>query len=118
MTPSLVTLEQAKDQCEVIGTDQDVKITQLVRAASAAVLNYLGDGADFFLDSSGWVDPEPDSSGISIVPAEVQQATLLLVEEFFAHRGSDGGQGAQWAQGFLPPVVTALLYPLRDPALG
>ena len=118
MTPSLVTLEQAKEQCEVIGTDHDTRLTRFIRAASSAVLNYLGDGADTFLDSSGWVDPEPDSSGISIVPAEVQQATLLLVEEFFAHRGSDGGLGARWERGYLPPPVVALLYPLRDPSLA
>ena len=118
ITPSLVTLTQAKEHLRVIGTEDDDKVTLCLRSASSAVLNYLGDGADTFLDSSGWVDPEPDSSGVSIVPAEVQQATLIMTAVFFAARGEDGGQGSAFTPGYLPPYVTALLYPLRDPALA
>lgn len=109
----LVTLAQAKGHLRVDFNDEDNDIELKIKAASAAVLNYLKSGADSFLDSSG--DVIEDSNG-PIVPAEVQAATLQLVGYFWKYR--DGTPAGAFQMGYLPPDVTALLYPLRDPALA
>lgn len=123
----LVTLEQAKEHLLVDFDDADNDIKLKISAASGSVLNYLKnrkklyvpqvdeDGYDV-LDSQGDVVYELDSSGDRIIRDEVKHATLILLGYFFRDR--DGAEGKDWAPGFLPPPVTALLYPLRDPALA
>lgn len=109
----LVTLEEAKRQIQVDHTDQDAHITLLIHAASGAVLNYLKrDLTD--LDSDG--ELEVDSEGVVVMEYEVQLATLYLIGVMFRDR--DGVDMGAWEQGYLPKPVTALLYPLRDPALS
>ena len=113
----LVTLDEAKAQIQVDYEVSDTLIELHVHAASAAVLNYLKDAQYNFLDTSG--ELLTDSSGIPVaVPAEVKLATLVLVDDFFNHRGPAATDpvDAQYGYGYLPRAVVALLYPLRDPA--
>lgn len=121
-----VTLEQAKHQLQMDHDDDDALITGYVSAASKAVKNYLKSASPFeverdahgntVLDSSGDPIYVTDSQGDMVVAAEVQQATLLLVGYFYKDR--DNNADGAYEQGYLPKPVTALLYPLRDPALA
>lgn len=111
----LVTLEQAKKHLSVDFSQDDDYITLLVESASSAVLNYIEDGADVFLDSSG--EPDYDSSGYVIgLPYAILAATLILVG--YLYRMRDNNDGNEFDRGYLPMPVTALLYPYRKPALA
>lgn len=112
----LVTLDQAKAHLRVDTDAEDEDLTLRIHAASVAVLAYLKDSALQFTEADG--SPLVDSSGIVPVPYQVQVATLMLVGTLYGSRGEDGGQAAQIQMGYLPPIVTAMLYPLRDPALA
>lgn len=124
---NLVTLQEAKDNMYVTFSASDNDINLKISAASGAVLNYLkgrsklyvietdSDGVET-LDSSGDPVYERDSQGLRLVRPEVKHATLILVGIFFRDR--DGVEAKDWQPGFLPQPVTALLYPLRDPAIA
>lgn len=114
----LVSLAAAKKQVRVDHDEEDGHIELLTLAASAAVLDYLKDGATF-LDSDGAV--EQDSNGEPQgVPYQVQAATLLMLGDLYMNREPVGGDkvDGQFGYGYLPRAVVALLYPLRDPALA
>lgn len=111
----LVTLQQAKDDLKMDHDVDDADITLKIQAASAAIVNYLKDYADSFLDSSG--DVIMDSSGEPDVPYEIKAATLLMVRDFYMHL-EPNQVDAQYGYGYLPRAVTALLYPLRDPTIA
>lgn len=95
-----------------------------VAGASAAVLNYLksanlwelarDSNGEIIYDSNG--DPEYayDSAG-KILRYEVRAAVLLMLG--FLYRDRDDNREGSFDRGYLPMPVTALLYPLRDPAL-
>jgi len=103
----LVTLQQASDHLRRDTNADDTDLTLKIKAASRAVLNYLKDAADTYLDSSG-VAVEDE------IPDEVRMATLLLVGVLYKDRENS----AEFQPGFLPAAVTALLYPLRTPTVG
>lgn len=105
----LVTLQEASDHLRRDTTDDDDDLTIKIKAASAAVLNYI-ETADF-IDSSG--EPDYDSSGDAIVPFDVKAATLILVGMFYKDR--DGVDASKWPLGYLPMPVVSLLYPYREP---
>lgn len=121
-----VTLERAKAHLGMDHDEDDTLISAFISAASGAVKNYLKSASayeverdsndDPVMDSNG--DPEyvRDSSGDKVVALPVQQATLLLIGYFYKDR--DENSDGAFAQGYLPPPVTALLYPLRDPAVA
>lgn len=114
----LVTLEAAKAHLRVTHDLENEDITLKIHAASAAVINYLKDTADLFLDSSGEVLMTADSPPVPDVPFVVAQATLLTLGWMFKNREGDVGVGGvNYTLGYLPLAVTSLLYPLRDPAL-
>lgn len=121
----LVTLEQAKRHLyiDLADTSRDDDIMDKVEEASAAVASYLKQNAAGFLDSSGLIVTDSsgtvatDSPAVNI-PYQVRAATLQLLTALFENRGDDGGELSKFEQGYLPPAVTALLYPLRDPALA
>jgi hypothetical protein len=104
----LVSLEEVRLHSRITHSVEDDDLVAKISDASAAVLTYLGSRADF-LQSDG----EPD---FSLMPRQVRQATLKLVESFFTDRGGGGGANSEWTYNYLPPAVVALLYPLRDPA--
>lgn len=113
----LISLYRGKRHLRMDHNEEDGEIESFIHAASAAVLNYLGDGQDTFLDSSSYdstdelvVDEDGEPVGI---PYEVQAATLLMLGYLYRNRDTDI-DGA-FEQGYLPKPVTALLYPLRDP---
>ena len=101
----LVTLAEARDHLRSDSVDDDADLTIKIHAASGSVINYLK--APAFIDETGAIIE-------SAVPFEVKAATLLLVGYLYKDRDDDG----EYQQGYLPRPVTALLYPLRDPALA
>jgi len=121
-----VTLARAKQHLNMDHDADDSLITVYIQAASGAVKNYLKSASPYaveldsnddpIFDSSG--DPEyvRDSNGNKEVRYEVQSAVLLLVG--FLYKDRDENPDTAFSQGFLPFPVTALLYPLRDPALA
>lgn len=105
-----VTLQQAKDHLRVDTDADDSDISLKLLSAQAAVLNYLKVDS---LDALAIGDP-------AVIPGNVDGAvtasTLLLLGYFYRNRDTDIDK--EWEQGYLPRPVTALLYPLRDPALA
>jgi hypothetical protein len=123
----LVSLQQAKENLLIDFNTYDTDITLKISSASGMVLNYLKSRRNLYvllvdddglplLDSRGEVIYELDSQGTRIVRDEVKHAVLILVGMFFRDR--DGVEAKDWAPGFLPAPVTAILYPLRDPAIA
>jgi hypothetical protein len=102
----LVTIEQAAAHLRIDDyTDEVNDLTLKIQAASGVVLDYLEMSIDDFGDS--------DSDGRE-VPAQIQQATLLLIGDMHGYRGSGGGQGQTiFYEAVLPSIVRALLYPLK-----
>lgn len=113
--PKLVSLQQARDHLRSDDTADDNDLDLKIKAASKAVLTYLkpeGVARLFEVDSAG--DPVEDSDGLADdVPEDIAICTLLLVGIFYSEREGQGG----WDPGYLPPAVTALLYPYRDPTM-
>lgn len=121
-----VTLARAKQHLNMDHDADDALITAYLNAASSAVKNYLKSASPYeverdsndnpVLDSAG--DPEYvlDSEGSKVVRDEVQSATLLQLG--FLYRDRDENADGAYDMGYLPRPVTALLYPLRDPALA
>jgi len=112
----LVTLDEGKAHLRVTHELEDEDIQLRIEAASESVISYLKDASLDFVDTGG--DLVLDSSGNNAVPKRVKMATLLLLGALYAHRGEDGGEAAKFRMGFLPPAVTALLYPRRVPTFA
>lgn len=110
----IVTLDQAKDHLRIDTDAGDNDLSLKISAASAAVYAYLKNGTDLFTDSAGALIV--DSAGVPDVPFQVKAACLLMLGYLYKDRDEDA-DGA-YEQGYLPKPVTALLYPLRDPALA
>lgn len=122
---ALVTLAQAKRQLyiDLDNTNHDDDLMDKIEEASAAVISYLKTSAAGYLDSSGLL--QVDSAGAAVldspnvhIPFQVRAATLQMLTALWENRGDDGGAASKFEHGYLPPSVTALLYPLRDPALA
>jgi len=109
---ALVSLERVKEALHVDANDDDNLLQAYIAAASAAVINYLKGQAEALLD----LDSGGDLPSGAEVPPEIEIATLVLVGHFY--REPDGNPEQAFEQGYLPKPVTALLYPLRDPALA
>lgn len=123
----LVTLEEAKNHLFIDFDTFDADITLKIKSASGMVLNYLkgrknlyvielDEDGDPILDSQGYQIYELDSQGDRLVRDEVKHAVLIMLG--ILYRDRDGVEAKDWAPGFLPAPVTAILYPLRDPALA
>lgn len=111
----LVSLLQAKNHLRVDNDDEDSDIELKIHAASEAVVGYLKDAANEFLDTNG--EPEMDSSETPVgVPFKVKAATLLMLG--YLYRDRDGDPDKAYETGYLPKPVTALLYSLRKPAMA
>lgn len=108
----IITLDQVKAALRIDHTDDDTLLEALIDASTGAVINYLKGQAEVLI---------PISSGSSegdlvTTNPEIQQAAILLVGIWY--RNPDGDQEKNFERGYLPAPVTALLYPLRDPALA
>ncbi|MFN6950973.1 MAG: head-tail connector protein [Albidovulum sp.] len=120
MTVALVTLARVKQALRVgvldedgspQADDDDAILEAYIDAASEAVVNYLGGRADVVIP--GLADSPPTNEGC---PKVVEQSVCLLVGYWY--REPDGDAEQVFDRGYLPKPVTALLYPLRDPALA
>lgn len=112
----LVSLQQASDHLRRDSGDDDADLTLKIRAASAAIVNYIGSGRISELivfDSSG----EPEE-----VPEPIQAAVLLVVGDLYADRDGrdfiDGGTDDRLGKIIMPRTVHFLLDPLRLPRIG
>ena len=114
---ALVSLTAAKQQLAIDPTFtlDDSYITALIEAASGAVINYLKDKADTYLDSSGGFTTDTSLADPPDFAAPVAQAVLIYVG--ILYRDRDGAEMEKW-DNYPPAPVRALLYPLRKPALG
>lgn len=121
-----VTLARAKQHLNMDHDLDDVLIDAYIRASSEAVKNYLKSASPYdverdsnddpVLDSAGDPIYAVDSNGDKIVRYAVQAATLLMVG--FLYKDRDENPDDEFERGYLPRPVTALLFPLRDPALA
>lgn len=119
-----VTLARAKQHLNMDHDLDDVLIDAYIRASSEAVKNYLKSASPYeverdsnddpIFDSSGDPIYVVDSSGEKVVKYAVQAATLLQLG--FLYKDRDENADGAYDMGYLPKPVTALLYPLRDPA--
>ena len=119
-----VTLQRAKQHLNMDHDQDDVLIEAYIGAASEAVKNYLKSASPYeverdsnddpIVDSSGGPIYVVDSSGDKQVKYAVQAATLLQLG--FLYKDRDENADRAYEIGYLPRPVTALLYPLRDPA--
>lgn len=106
MPQDFASLEETKSSLRILDdeTDDDALLRLLITAASRSVANYLKSAATPLLAD----DAE--------IPSEVKVATIMLAG--FLYRSPDQDPDQYFARGFLPMPVTALLYPLRDPAIA
>jgi hypothetical protein len=110
---NLVSLQHVKSSLKIESSDWDSLLDSIyIPAASRAVINYLKSAADTLLDLDSGGNIPADFE----VPEEIRMATIILVGYWF--RNTDSDPDKEFEQGFLPRPVTALLYPLRDPALA
>ena len=121
-----VTLQRAKQHLNMDHDQDDVLIEAYIGAASEAVKNYLKSASPYEVERDSNDDPIVDSSGDPIyvvdssgdkqVKYAVQAATLLQLG--FLYKDRDENANNAYEMGYLPKPVTALLYPLRTPALS
>lgn len=108
---TLVTLQEGKDHLRLTtpaGDPGDADLALKLAAAEATIVDYLKGG-----DATAW-------AGDAIVRA----AVLLQFGALYRWRGDDpetlaarASEGYQGEQGYLSPVITALLQRKRDPTL-
>lgn len=107
---AFTTTQRAKEVLHITHDTDDGMIGILIVACTRMVVNYLKSAADPYLDSGGSVP-----SGVEI-PEEIELATIFLVGLLFNNPDKDPDK--MFRQGNLPMPVTAMLTPLRDPALA
>lgn len=116
----LVTLEQAKRQCNLRGTSEfDEQIEWSIQVATAYVLYEAKQriGSEDVLaardaEVNAWTD---DDETPEVIMAKA--AILALVTYLMRFRGDDP-DGPSLEYGNLPPLVKMFVKPLRDPALA
>lgn len=113
---NLVTLQEARAHLRAEDeTADDADLLLKIRAASSAVLKYVG---DTFNDTDGVIPV--DSDGLADVPDDVRAACLLLIGDFYANREPTATDSvpSSFGYGYLPRAVVALLYPYRTPSIA
>jgi hypothetical protein len=108
----LATVEVTKDRLNIDTDDDDAKVGGYIEAASASVIRHLKDQADVLLD----LDTGGDLTTGSVVPAEIETATIILVGYWY--RNPDGDPDKDFEGDELPRPVKAILKMLRDPTLA
>lgn len=106
----IITLSEFKEALRNYeGSDFDDQINFWIPVASEAVYQYLD-----------WTEADYETSGglldDTLVPDRVKGATALLVG--YLMNNPDMDRDNAFTHGQLPWFVTAMLYPLRDPALA
>lgn len=123
-----VTYEQAAMHLRIDSEGDRPDVELKIEAASEAIALFLSHERDSpfvqMIDSNGDTVLVLDSNDEPIVKRTVQQATLLLLGEFYLFRegdqqGSIGtGAGTTGLFGMLPRPVVALLYPSHTPVFA
>lgn len=117
---ALVTLARVKMALRIGDTgespipehDDDALLEDVyIPAASNAVIRYLKDQAEVVIP--GLADSPQTADGC---PEDVEIAVIDVVRLFYDGASEDMQRRIE--QGYLPPVATALLHRLRDPALA
>lgn len=109
----LVSLQQASDHLRRDTDSDDADLLLKIKAASKAIIRYLGVYGTAFLNSADEVDVDSADEPIG-VPEDVQMATLVLIQTMY-----DGEFNKEtWSPGYLPTAVVSLLYPTRDPTVA
>lgn len=120
----LVSLEQASDHLRRDTTDDDNDLLLKIRAASGAIINYLGqERANEVIEFDSFGDIVVDSNGDPVgVPETIQSAVLLLIGDLYADRDGrnfiEGGTAPRLEDIILPRTVHFLLDPLRKPRIA
>lgn len=110
----LVSVARIREALRLDDAESDTLISVYISAASRAVVRYLKGQAGTLLTIDSPPNSPPDD--LTGVPEDIQMATILLVGHFY--RNPDADPDHDFEQGYLPRPVTALLYPLRDPAIA
>lgn len=114
-----VSLAQARAHLRSDTDADDEDLLLKIRAASEAVLDYIGDALIAHQDSSG--EFEVDSDGVAQgIPARVMEATLLTIGESYNERAGSRNNAVDAQHGYgytLPKGATAKLYSLRKPVV-
>ena len=128
MIKDYVTLEQAKNHIMLDHNEDDAHVSLLIKAATAAIKNYLKNSNPFqfktddfgnaILDDGCMLTYLKDDNDNYIVRFEVVAATLILISEMYKNREAEQDGAISEGYGYLPRPVVALLYPLRNPALA
>jgi len=107
MAAQLITLESAKAQLKITGTDRDAEVLELMAQAEDVILRVCKP------ELTG--EPRPDWPWtLATVPPSVQAAILLQLVGLDHNRGDDLGDRAER----LELAIDRLLAPLRDKALA
>ncbi len=116
----LVSLEQTRAALRIDEGESDALLELYISAASTAVRRYLKGQASEVLnlgDSPPNSPPDPLPDDLDSVEPDVAMAVIALTG--ILYRQPDGDEAKNFSDtGQLPYIVTALLYPLRDPALA
>lgn len=116
----LVTLQEAKAHLRIDTDDGDADLTLKIHGASGAVMNYIKGGLLYIQEVDGDGALVVDAGGNPVytddVRFEVKAAVLLMLGYLDKDRDNDANR--EYETGYLPRPITALLYPLRDPALA
>lgn len=107
---NLVTIAEVKGSLKFDeSTEDDVRISLLIGAASLSILRYLRSTGSEYRDSNGDVVP-------GNVEDDIKHATIMLVG--IMDRNPDVNDSNIFRSDYLPANVEALLHSRRDPALA
>jgi hypothetical protein len=111
----LVSLEKTKLRLRFDDAAADPDIELAIQGASRLVLQYIGDKAEGFFDTTGEI--ALDTSGVATdMPEDIQNATIYLAGWMIRNPDSDPDQSFE--QGYLPRPVIAMLYHYRVPTVA
>lgn len=115
----LASLSDTKSWLNITHSSDDIKVTGLIYAASAMVLEYLKMDPEDFSGSEYDSDGEYPSDSDGVLDGTLpQMSTATMYLAGMLYRDPDGAESDKWERGYLPRPVTAMLYSLRDPALA
>lgn len=123
---NFVTVDDAREHLQIGDDSHDAWLATWIPSASAMIRNYM-QGHRLFeveidtsgnpvLDTNGDPVIATDTNGVPLVRFEVRAATLIMLGYLFRQRDED--EHREFEMGYLPRPVTAILYPLRDPAIA
>ena len=97
----LVSLEEMKENLNILTCDDDLKIMGFISSASALILGHISATDETY--------PTED-----FIPPEVKQATIVLVSHYY-----EDPFGENWpAGGEFPPSIRSLLSEFHSPVIS